>query len=195
MPDSAPSPAPPSERRPAIPWVENAAIVAIAILLALLLRLFVIEPRFIPSESMIPTLQVRDRLIVDKLSYRFHPPQRGDIVVFHPPPASGVPFDQAYIKRIIGLPGDRLAIHDGAVYVNGAPLTEPYVAEPPAYTLPQRGWELEVPPHQYWVMGDNRNNSNDSHAWGFLPEENLIGRAFFRFWPLDRRLGWLRTPR
>ncbi len=162
---------------------EFAKVVLIALVVAVVLRTWVVEPRYIPSGSMEPTLLVNDRVLVDKISYRFHPPQRGDILVFYPPYAD----DKAYIKRLIAVGGDRIAIHNGQVFVNRQPLNEPYIAEPPKYELA----ELVVPQSYLWVMGDNRNNSNDSHAWGFLPVENVIGKAVFRFFPLDQRIGIL----
>ena len=168
----------------------NIQTVAIALLLSVLIRLFVAEPRFIPSDSMVPTLAVGDRLVVEKVSYRFHSPQPGDIIVFHPPDILqklfGYGDDQAFIKRIIGTPGDSIRVEAGTVYVNNQPLREPYIAEAPNYGLDG----VQVPEHTYFVMGDNRNNSNDSHVWGFLPDDHIIGRAFFRFWPLKRE-GWL----
>lgn len=169
---------------------ENLAILAIALTLALLLRTFVAEPRYIPSDSMLPTLQVGDRLVVDKIGYRFHPPTTGDIVVFDPPPQlqiQGYAKDQAFIKRTIGQPGQLVTIANGKVYLDRQPLQEDYIAEPPAYEWGPR----TVPQGELFVMGDNRNNSNDSHIWGFLPQENIIGRAFFRFWPL-KRIGFVK---
>jgi signal peptidase I len=166
-------------------WGENIQILVLALGLAFLLRTFVAEPRYIPSESMLPTLEIGDRLIVEKLSYYSHPPLRGDIVVFAPPPQlqeQGYQGDQAFIKRVIGLPGDTIAVQDGRVFVNQQLLTEAYVAEPPNYLMSP----MVVPPAQLFMMGDNRNNSNDSHIWGFLPRENIVGHACFRFWPLER---------
>lgn len=166
-------------------WGENIQILVLALGLAFLIRTFVAEPRYIPSESMLPTLEIGDRLIVEKLSYYSHLPHRGDIVVFAPPPQlqeQGYQGDQAFIKRVIGLPGDTIAVQDGRVFVNQQLLTEAYVAEPPNYLMSP----MVVPPAQLFMMGDNRNNSNDSHIWGFLPRENIVGHACFRFWPLER---------
>jgi signal peptidase I len=172
----------PSKLRAA--W-ENFQILVIALILALLVRSYVAEPRFIPSDSMVPTLQVGDRLVVEKLSYRFNPPQFGDIVVFDPPPQlqlQGYKKDQAFIKRIIGRPGETIEVKNGKVYVNSQPLQEPYIAEPPNYT-----WgPSQVPENMFFVMGDNRNNSNDSHVWGFLLKDFVIGHAWMRFYPFDR---------
>lgn len=164
---------------------ENLTLVAIALCLALFIRTFVAEPRYIPSDSMLPTLHTGDRLVVEKISYLFHPPELGDIVVFQPPPQlqqRGYRKDQAFIKRIIGKPGEIVSIASGKVYLNGQPLKEDYIAEPP--TLPMEG--RQVPPDKFLVLGDNRNDSNDSRYWGFLPRKNIIGRAVFRFWPLNR---------
>lgn len=164
---------------------ENLQIIAIALALALFIRAFVAEPRFIPSDSMLPTLQVGDRLVVEKISYHFRLPATGEIVVFDPPQQlqiQGYAKDQAFIKRVIGTPGQTIQIEDGKVYLNGNPLNEDYIAEPPAYRMEL----VRVPEDQLFVMGDNRNNSNDSHVWGFLPKENIIGHACFRFWPFSR---------
>jgi signal peptidase I len=166
-------------------WKENAQTFLIAIILAILIRIFVAEPRFIPSDSMVPTLQVGDRLVVEKLTYYTRSPQRGDIVVFDPPPqlqSQGYAKDQAFIKRVIATSGQTVAVQDGQVWVDGQPLTEPYIAEPPKYSLTAPA----VPPGHVFVMGDNRNNSNDSHVWGFLPQENILGRAWLRFYPFKR---------
>lgn len=178
------------------PWVklwdsqkENLQIILIALFLAFLIRGWIAEPRYIPSDSMFPTLKIGDRLVVEKISYRLHPPQTGDIIVFEPPQnlkEQGFTKEQVFIKRIIGLPGQTIAIKKGQVYINNQPLTENYIAEPPDYELNP----YPIPDHQFFVMGDNRNNSNDSHIWGFLPQENIIGRAIFRFWPF-RHLGGL----
>ncbi|NJR60148.1 MAG: signal peptidase I [Cyanobacteria bacterium CRU_2_1] len=164
---------------------ENLQILAIALALAILIRLFVAEPRYIPSDSMVPTLEIGDRLVVEKVTYSFRSPAAGDIVVFDPPPLLqefGYAPDKAFIKRIIGIPGDVIRIQESQVYLNDQPLTETYIAEPPDYELAP----VHVPEGQYFVMGDNRNNSNDSHVWGFLPQSNIIGRAVFRFYPIDR---------
>jgi len=166
---------------------ENLQILAIALVLALLLRVFIAEPRYIPSESMLPTLETGDRLVIEKISYRLHPPVARDIVVFAPPPqlqVLGYGKDQAFIKRVIGLSGQIVEIRNGKVYIDSETQPEKYIAEPPDY----RWGPEKVPEGQLFVMGDNRNNSNDSHVWGFLPKENIIGRAIFRFWP-PRRIG------
>ena len=164
---------------------ENLQIVIIALGLAILIRAFIAEPRFIPSDSMLPTLHIGDRVVVEKISYYLEPPKTGDIVVFSPPEQlqeQGFTEDQAFIKRVIGLPGQTVTVKKGLVYLNDKALVEKYIAEPPQY---QWG-PYRVPENQYFVMGDNRNNSNDSSRWGFLPKQSIIGRAIVRFWPLER---------
>jgi signal peptidase I len=182
-----PSPPPVPQENP---WIEAVKTIVTAGILAFGIRTFVAEARYIPSSSMEPTLQINDRLIIEKVSYHFHKPERGDIVVFSPTDAlKAQNFKDAFIKRVIGLPGDQVEVKDGLVYVNGKALAENYIADKPDYTF----GPVTVPPDQYLVLGDNRNNSYDSHAWGFVPRENLIGRAVVRFWPFNR-LGGLDNP-
>lgn len=167
---------------------ENIRMLTLSLLLAIVIRMFIAEPRYIPSDSMVPTLKVGDRLVIEKVSYRFHSPEPGDIIVFEPPPQLqrlGYQKDQAFIKRVIALPGQVVIVHQGLVFVDGKPLNEPYISAPPNYEMVP----YQVPEGQLFVMGDNRNNSNDSHIWGFLPESNVIGRTILRFWPLDR-ISW-----
>ncbi|MDJ0660817.1 MAG: signal peptidase I [Crocosphaera sp.] len=164
---------------------ENVQILVIAVILAVIIRTFIAEPRYIPSESMYPTLETGDRLVVEKVSYYFHAPQPGDIVVFEPPmqlQLQGYDKSQAFIKRIIATGGDTVEVRQGKVYVNNKPLKENYILHPPHYNLES----VQVPEGYLFVMGDNRNNSNDSHVWGFLPENNVIGHAVFRFFPFQR---------
>ncbi len=164
---------------------ENLQIVAIALVLALLIRTFIAEPRYIPSDSMLPTLEEGDRLVVEKVSYYFHSPHKGDIIVFEPPlqlQLQGYQKEQAFIKRVIGTPGKTVKVMEGTVYIDNLPLKEDYIDESPIYNLQP----VTVPDGQLFVMGDNRNNSNDSHVWGFLPQKNVIGHAVFRFFPWQR---------
>jgi len=172
------------------PWIEGLKTVALSAVLAFGIRTFVAEARYIPSGSMLPTLQINDRLIIDKVSYHFTQPERGDIVVFQPTEELRQQnFKDAFIKRIIGLPGDTIEVKDDTVFVNGEALSENYLQDYPDYEWgPQT-----VPEDQYLVLGDNRNNSYDSHYWGFVPRENIIGRAVVRFWPLNR-LGGVEVP-
>ena len=152
-------------------------------ILAFGIRTFVAEARYIPSSSMEPTLEINDRLIIEKISYRLNPPKRGDVVVFSPTDKlKEQNFKDAFIKRVIGLPGETVEVKNGEVYIDGKVLTEKYIEDAPDY---QYG-PIEVPKNQYLVLGDNRNNSYDSHYWGFVPRQNLIGRAIVRFWPFDR---------
>ncbi|NEQ81943.1 MAG: signal peptidase I [Moorea sp. SIO2I5] len=142
-----------------------------------------VEARYTPSGSMLPTLQINDRLIINKWSYSFQEIQRKDIVVFLPTEKlKEQNFKDAFISRIIGLPGENIEVKGGKVYVNNQPLEENYIEEPPQYTFSP----VTVPPDSYFVLGDNRNNSYDSHHWGFVPRENIIGKATKRFWPLER---------
>ena len=163
--------------------VEIIKTLVTAVILAFGIRTFVAEARYIPSSSMEPTLQINDRLIIEKITYRFNSPERGDIVVFNPTEAlKEKNFNDAFIKRIIGVPGDMVQVKQGQVYLNGELIEEDYISEAPAYEY----GPVTVPENQYLVLGDNRNNSYDSHYWGFLPKEKLIGKAFVRFWPLPR---------
>jgi len=158
-----------------------------AIVFALIIRSFAVASFYIPSGSMEPTLLESDRLIADRLSYTFHlrEPQRGDIIIFRFPNDPKVD----YIKRVIALPGETVEIHNRQVYVNGESLSEDYTAEAPRYDMPPR----EVPDGEYFVLGDNRNRSRDSHIWGFVPEANLVGEALFIYWPLNR-VSMIRNP-
>jgi signal peptidase I len=124
--------------------------------------------------SMEPTLMNGEFVIVNKLAYRFSEPKIGDVIVFHYPRDP----EQEYIKRVIGLSGDQVRIMNGQVNVNGEPIQEPYIAAPPRY---ESSWE--VPESSLFVLGDNRNNSSDSHNWGPVPMENVIGKALFVYWP------------
>ncbi len=164
-------------------WWEATKTAVCGLAIAAGFHTFVAEVRYIPSESMTPTLQVGDRIIVEKLSYRLRSPQRGDIVVFSATPElRSQNLKDDLIKRIIGLPGDTIVIQSGKLFVNGKPITEPYLQDPPNYDY----GPAKVPQNQYFVLGDNRNHSYDSHLWGFLPRQNLIGHAAFRFYPPNR---------
>lgn len=165
------------------PWIEAVKTIVTAGILAFGIRTFVAEARYIPSGSMEPTLEINDRLIIEKMSYRFRSPERGDVVVFSPTEKLlQQNFKDAFIKRVIGLPGEKIQVKGGRVYVNDKPLREKYIEEEPQYDY----GPVTVPEDQYLVLGDNRNNSYDSHYWGFVPREKLIGRAVVRFWPLNR---------
>ncbi len=159
---------------------EVVEIVAVAFVLSWVLRTFVVEARVIPTGSMLPTIQLQDRVFVDKIFFKyFDEIRQGDIIVFHPPPAAHSSED--FIKRVIGLPGDTVEIKNHIVIVNGEKLNEPYLLEQPDDDFPA----LKVPSDSLFVMGDNRNNSADSREWGLLPLENVTGRTLFRYWPLN----------
>ena len=171
------------------PWIETLKTIGLSAVLAFGIRSFVAEARYIPSGSMLPTLHIDDRLIIDKISYRFSNPVRGDIVVFNPTAQlEKEKFKDAFIKRVIGLPGDRIDVKDGKVYINDKVLTEKYLDEAPAYNWSSTELTPDgiVPEGHYLVLGDNRNNSYDSHYWGFVPRQNIIGKATNRFYPVDR---------
>jgi len=158
-------------------------IVITAVALAMFLKAFIVDTRWVPSTSMVPTIEVDDRLIVVKLGYLLgQQPERGDIVVFKPP--AELNERSKLIKRVIGLPGETLEVKDGFVYINGEPLAEDYLAERPNY---QYG-PVTVPEGCYFMMGDNRNTSYDSHRWlnPFIPENDIKSKAVWRYWPLDR---------
>jgi signal peptidase I len=127
--------------------------------------------------SMYPNLHNGEYILVNKVDYMLHAPQRGDIIVFRAVPA-GQP-DRDFVKRVIGLPGEVVAVHNDAVFINGHQLIEPYIKTPPTYTFgPAR-----VPKNEYFVLGDNRNNSEDSHLWKWLPRSDIIGKAWISYWP------------
>ena len=169
-----------------------------AIGLALLIQAFLIKPYRIPSPSMTDTLLVKDRVLVNRVVYHLRDVERGDIVVFRWPEDR----DYVFIKRVVGLPGDKLLAKDGKLYVNGVPQDEAYVhktngvtdrtepAPPIAGTTMSDAWSLSaeytVPAHSYFMMGDNRTDSDDSRDWGPVPEDDVIGSAFFIYWPLGR---------
>jgi signal peptidase I len=164
--------------------------VGLAVILFLVINIISARVR-VEGYSMLPTLNDGEYVLISRLAYRFGNYQRGDIIVFRPPMYPDASFWQRlfalpdfddkyedYIKRIIGLPGDKVRIANGTVYINEVPLIEPYIAAPPDYSN-----EWTVPESQLFVLGDNRNNSADSHAWGFLPEGDVLGKALVVYWP------------
>jgi len=187
---------PPKRRsgtRTAIEWV---ILIAAAIGIALLIKTFLFQAFYIPSESMVPTLKVHDRVLVNKLSYKLHPVHRGDIVVFSAPKGpDGKPIDPTVkdlVKRVIGLPGDMVSEQGGKVYINGQPLKESYlpagtVTDCSSFSDPHCFSKAQpVPPNEYWVMGDNRGYSKDSRYFGPIEKSTIVGRVFIRIWPLNR---------
>lgn len=186
-------------------FLETIETIVIALILAIFIRATVAEARFIPSESMVPTLLIKDRLVVEKISNYTGNPKRGDILVFYPPKKDpmlpngvseedyssflsrtylwlGFTTKVAYIKRVVGLPGETLEVKNGTVFINGQPLQEDYINEKPYYDY----GPVNLKDDEVFMMGDNRNNSLDSHAWGPLPMRNIIGYAVIRFWPPQR---------
>ncbi|MBC7341757.1 MAG: signal peptidase I [Clostridia bacterium] len=170
-----------NERRSTI--IDFLEVLVIAAVLAAIIRLFLFTPFYIPSSSMEPALEPGDRIIVNKILYHFAVPQRGDIVVFRYP----VDPSRDFVKRIIGLPGETVEVRNSRVYINGRPLEESYL--PSQLSYPNYG-PIRVPQGSFFVMGDNRPDSDDSRVWGCLPDRYLIGKAVLIFWPLDR-LRWL----
>jgi signal peptidase I len=185
-PDQAPGPAPaaPGRKRKSVRVaIEWGAILVVAVLAAILIRSFVVQPFYIPSGSMEPTLNVGDRVLVNKLSYDAHAVHRGDIVVFKKPPNDTSPGVKDLIKRVIGLPGERISGQDGHVYINGHPLAEPWL---PKGETTSPFPVTYIPPGEYFMMGDNRGDSADSRIIGPVSKSLFIGRAFLRVWPISR---------
>ena len=172
-----------SSTRNLVEWV---AVIVGAVIVALLIKTFVVQAFRIPSESMVPTLEVGDRVLVNKLSYDAHDLNRGDVVVFDRP--SGLPAGpddpKELIKRVIGLPGDTIVAKDGSIYVDDQRLDEPYLSDAAStYNLDE---PITVPEGQVWVMGDNRTNSEDSRSFGPIDADTIVGRAFMIMWPPGR---------
>ncbi|HEX6970333.1 MAG TPA: signal peptidase I [Micromonosporaceae bacterium] len=204
-----------TDKRASSFWKELPILLGVAILVAFLVRTFVLQTFYIPSQSMQHTLELNDRVLVNKLVYDFRPPRRGEIVVFRAPEAwTGVPSGEDYIKRVIAVGGDTLRCCDdrGRLLVNGRALDEPYIYEEGGVRDPAvpgnidgRGVEFEVtvPDGRLWVMGDHRSASGDSYQhWqasnhdmtvATIPEDAVVGRAFAIYWPFDRAT-WLSVP-
>jgi signal peptidase I len=167
-------------------WGEILESFVIAVVIVfLVVRPFVAQAFYIPSRSMAPTLNVSDRIIVNKFAYRLGEPVRHDVVVFRAPKEASRGINEEekdFVKRVIGLPGDVIEVHGGTTYINGKPDPLSCLPEPVHYDLPP----TTVPEGKLFVLGDNRNHSNDSHAWGVLDRELIIGKAEFVFWPLAR---------
>jgi signal peptidase I len=167
----------PSGLRNALEWV----VIAVgALLVAFVIKTFLLQAFYIPSLSMAPTLKVNDRVLVNKLSYDLHEVNRGDLIVFESPPNEGSE-TKDLIKRVIGLPGETVESRDGRMVVNGRVLDEPYLDDGVMTGALEK---TTIPPDHLWVMGDNRSNSRDSRFFGPIPESLVIGRAFVRVWPV-----------
>jgi signal peptidase I len=191
--------------------VELILIVAVALGLALGIQAFLVKPYRIPSESMVPTLEIGQRVLVNRIGARFTSPDVGDVVVFHPPagaeegnvcgsgqPPPGQPCDRPtderadvnFIKRVVAGPGDRLLIRDGHVVLNGKEQPEEFAEDCGGTEGCDFPTEITIPAGHYFMMGDNRGSSDDSRFWGPVPEEWIIGEAFATYWP-PKRIGLL----
>ncbi|EST10383.1 signal peptidase I [Sporolactobacillus laevolacticus] len=169
-------------------WIKA---VAIAILIALLVRNFIFSNYIVRGESMMPTLQDGNRLIVNKIGYEIGNPHRFDIIVFHATKTDD------YVKRVIGLPGDTISYNNDQLYVNGKAVAEPYLQQykdalpkgqqlTDNFSLQSKTGKLRVPKGELWVMGDNRQNSEDSRYFGFIQEKSVVGKVAVRYWPFDK---------
>lgn len=166
--------------RTALEWV---ALIACALLVAFVVKTFIFQAFYIPSESMVPTLEVGDRVLVNKLADRLHDPNRFDIEVFKAPKGTETAEIKDLVKRVVGLPGETIEGRDGQIYINGQLLPEPFL---PAGTQSRTFGPVKVPAHQYFMLGDNRQYSKDSTYFGPIERKAMIGRAFLRIWPLNR---------
>ena len=178
----------PEEKRNSI--IRDLKNLLIWIIIALIIRWQVVEPRWIPSGSMVPTLQVQDKILVEKLTPKIISKSnlsklKNKIVVFNVPNQlikAGYDADTALIKRVIGVPGDKVEVKEGNLYLNDV-VQDNYIFD---RNINYSTGPFIVPENSLWVMGDNRNNSMDSHVWGFLPYEKIIGKAILRYWPLNK---------
>ncbi|HOP39289.1 MAG TPA: signal peptidase I [Candidatus Woesebacteria bacterium] len=163
--------------------------VAISLSIFLVIYLFLMQPHQVNGQSMLPNFQDGEHVMTDKISYKFREPMRGEVVVFHAPPAAGCVEGTGcdFIKRIIAVPGDKVAVHDNAIWINGQKLPEPYIPDdfeilPGRATLNE---EIYLGPDEYFVSGDNRPHSSDSRFWGPITKDEIVGRVFLRYWPIS----------
>ncbi len=167
-------------------WRETIETIIWAFVLAMIIRTFIVQAFWIPSGSMIPTLEVGDRVLVAKFWNVFFEPKRGSLYVFRYP----VDKERDFVKRLIAVPGDIVDIRNGIVYINGEPTDEPYVKHHDYFTMRPSNLfpevPFKVPEGKYFMLGDNRSNSQDSRYWGFADIDDMRGPVFFRYWPLDR---------
>lgn len=167
-------------------WREAIETIVWAFVLAMIIRTFIVQAFWIPSGSMIPTLEINDRVLVAKFWNLFFPPSRGSMYVFRYP----VDRERDFVKRVIAIPGDTVDIRNGVVYINGNPAEEPYIVHHDRYTMrPSNVFPkvpFIVPEGKYFMLGDNRGNSQDSRFWGFVDISDMRGPVFLRYWPLNR---------
>ena len=156
-------------------FLREVLIIIIVAIVVFVVSRTAIQSFVVIGSSMEPSFEEGQRLLINKAIYHFREPQRGEVIVFHPPTSQ----QTDYIKRIIALPGDTVEIKEGAVYVNGSELYEPYIEDPPGYTFNEK----EIPANNYFVLGDNRNNSNDSHHDWTVKRKDIIGKAWLSIWP------------
>lgn len=157
----------------------------IALAIFVVIYQFAAQPHQVRGASMEPNFENREYILTNKISYRFGDPQRGDVIVFHFPQNP----ELDYIKRILALPNEQISLQDGKIFINGNPLPESYLpvgTKTSGHSALQEGERLTLGPVQYFVLGDNRSRSSDSREWGAVPRENIIGKAFFRYWPPSR---------
>lgn len=199
-----------SDRGTGLPFfIELPLLVIVALVVAVLIKTFLVQAFWIPSGSMVPTLEIDDRVLVNKLEYQVQEPERGDVVVFDSPyrdesadaesfrdlvartiaeslgiRTSGTPDD--FIKRVIAVPGETIEVVDNQVLIDGEPIDEPYL--PPGVRMPDFG-PVTIAPGELFMMGDNRNSSSDSRVFGPISQEEVVGRAFVLMWPFDRWKG------
>lgn len=147
--------------------------------------LFLFQPHQVIGNSMDPNFEDQEYLLTDKISYRFHNPHRGDVIVFRSPPNP----ERDYIKRVIGLPGEKFKIQNGRVFINDSLLEEDYLSAGSFITpgpFLKDGQEIKIREDSYITLGDNRSHSSDSREWGFVPRQNIVGKAFLRYWPIEK---------
>jgi signal peptidase I len=170
-------------------WRTDAAELTASMVIAVGVRMFAVDARYIPTDSMEPTFAVGDHLLLDKVSRMFRPPARGDVVCFQPPAAAvtkhSLPAGSCYLKRVVAVAGDEVQVRNGRLLINGKVQAEPYVSERMGYAMPSR----IVPAGHLFVLGDNRNHSYDSHFWGCLPQERVLGMPLCTYWPPLRARG------
>lgn len=163
--------------------------VVIALSIFLIIYLFVASPHQVNGQSMVPTFQSGEYVLSDKVSYRTGNPHRGDVIVFHSPPQAECPEGTGcdFIKRVIGLPGESIQVHDNHIYINGQPLTEPYIPKDFETNagLATKNKTIVLGPDEFFVCGDNRPYSSDSRSWGPIHKNEIVGKAIFRYWPLN----------